>query len=138
MVFKELSLEEQARIRNLFSRATKIKVFPQILREAISSIPMSGYSAPLFGLTRRENHGMGYHSHLEMLKSGRYIRAGYIITLDNRIVIAVPHNQQLFDIDKKRNAVIEEIKPYVERTFAGIPQAKLLRPSRDAVHLFAI
>lgn len=97
------------------------------------------FSAPKYALTRRENHGMGYHAPLQVLKSGDYVRAGYILSKRGKFLLASPHGgQTLLNIRKKRNAVVREIRNYVGRVFRGVPDSEMLMLPEDSVVLMPI
>ena len=76
-------------------------------------IPDLRMEAPRYELERRENHdGMGYHAHIRMLKSGRYIRSGHLITICDGVIFGVNHGRggdTLFDLARKKNSVVLEL-----------------------------
>ena len=99
------------------------------------------FYAPRFALTKREEHNRGYHSHIEMFKSGHYHRAGYIVTLENNILIATRHGRKkpLFNLEQRKNAVIRAIRPYIERIFRGISREEMYKISKkDAIPLLEL
>jgi len=102
-------------------------------------MPSGTHEAPRYALTRRENHGSGYHAHIEMLSGGRYVRAGYVVTVNNGQLVAAPHRgPQLFDIEKRWEVILREVSGYISRLFEGVPRESMLRAPKSFVPLVAI
>tara|TARA_Y100000310_G_scaffold271105_1_gene285424 strand:- start:9352 stop:9768 length:417 start_codon:yes stop_codon:yes gene_type:complete len=134
--FIELSKEKQEQIRKYGEYLTVTSPsFPY----SLDKLPLGGFHAPRFAITKRENHGLGYHAHIQMLKSGKYLRAGYIVTLDNNTIMTTPHGRNpLFNIEQRKNAIIKDVKHYSNDIFKGIPLEEMLPVSRNAIPLIRI
>lgn len=98
-------------------------------------MPDIGFSAPLYSVSKRENHGMGYHAHLEKLQGSSYVRTGHLFTRANDIIYAAPHGNkgsQLIDLNARQRAVLKEISRTLETVFTGIDDSDMLPVSRAA------
>ena len=97
------------------------------------------HSAPKFALGERENHGFGYHVHLEELSNGIYKRTGHILILKDGVVYAVNHGNKgrtSFNIEEKRSAILREVEGGLEEMFKGISEEEILNPSRGAAEFY--
>ncbi|MFH1174296.1 MAG: hypothetical protein V1725_04130 [archaeon] len=115
------------------------------------SVPSGEYHAPQYYLDRRENHGFGFHCHLMHRNSRRYERSGYVVTIANNTVIAVPHaepgrkkkgkNKPAFNLQDCKKAVLEEIRPlineYLAVQYEKQPES-MLKPNTECIELFKL
>jgi hypothetical protein len=77
------------------------------------------YSIPsLYGVSKRENHGNGYHAHLMVLQGGGLVRDGYVLTVHEGGVVAFEHNsRQRLDINKHARGLKKVIDKVHYKTF---------------------
>lgn len=110
----------------------------QLLRQRLkensdqNKVPKGCFYAPLYALSKKENHGMGYHAHLLAFPKKGYIRAGYVITRNDSNLYIVEHGSQLFSLAGKLNGIAREISPYVGRIFGKVASKDMLRVPRGA------
>ncbi len=94
-----------------------------------------------YRITRRENHGFGYHFHVEVLKRGKYVRTGHIITYKDGKFYIKKHGRSgkaLVDYLKVSSAILGDIKSELEARYQGISNSDYLSPGRDSLELFEL
>ena len=77
--------------------------FESITKPSDGMLPPGGFhAAPMCTISKRENHGDGYHAHLLVYKQGGYVRGGYALTLDgeDEIVLYEHNAKQHIDVRK--------------------------------------
>ncbi len=96
-------------------------------------LPPGFFSGPRYLLSKRENHGHGYHAHVLVLNNGKYVRSGYIITKGESGWYLIRHGgSALFDFGKAKKRLLKDIEDELTKVFRNLPQEFLLPPSRKA------
>jgi len=91
-----------------------------------------------YKISKRENHGMGYHSHLMAFPKKGYIRAGYALTHDGSDIYITPHNRQLVRIDDHSiNGILKKVGPSFRESYRSISSSDMQRVSNDSIRLGA-
>jgi hypothetical protein len=95
------------------------------------------YEARTLEMSKRENHGHGYHYHILIRKGGKYIRTGILVTVQDEKIYVVEHGNSgnvLLDMDKSNNAIAECIKN--SRILKDMKEIKeFLTAGREAIQL---
>lgn len=102
---------------------------------SLDILPLGEFRAPIFLIDKRENHGKGYHAHVLVLNNGKYVRSGYLLTYEDEKVYISEHGNKgntLFDFEKRKSALVEEIARDLPKVFRGIPKTQYLKRFKDA------
>jgi len=97
-------------------------------------LPPGEFAAPKYTITKRENHGNGYHAHVIVLKRGGYVRDAYALTLKEGEIVLYGHNgKSRTDILRHLKGLRKEIKYVHSNTFN--PNLEWADPVGDYIKL---
>jgi len=102
-------------------------------------VPKGIFFGPRFIVEPRENHGMGYHTHLRIRKGGNYVRSGYEILSDGEGIYAIAHGNggtTLFSLERKKKAVEKDTKKDISEMFRDIDPIQLAPVPKERTYLF--
>lgn len=94
-----------------------------------------------FFIGKRENHGNGYHAHILVLKNGKFVRSGYLLTYEDGTFYVTEHGNKgntLFDFTKLKTGLLREISNDLPRVFKNIPNNQMLKTFKDAQPLCSL